>query len=61
MGTAIEMWCAHQRGRPVVSISPMAANWAVRFLSTALLPDIAAFERFVRSGEMARLLKSKGL
>ena len=61
MGTAIEMWQAHRRGRVVVTISPMAVNWAVRFLSTALLPDIDAFERFVRSGELARLLASRGL
>ena len=61
MGTAIEMWQAHRRGRVVVTISPMAVNWAVRFLSDILLPDIAAFERYVRSGELGRLLESKGL
>jgi hypothetical protein len=61
MGTAIEMWLAHRAGRPVITVSPMAANWAVRFLSTVLLPDIEAFERYVRSGELARLLQSRGL
>jgi len=61
MGTAIEMWQAHSRGRVVVAISPMAANWAVRFLSTVVLPDSAAFEQFVRSGDFARLLEDKGI
>lgn len=61
MGTAIEMWEAHRRGRLVISISPMVANWAVRFLSHLVLPDIEAFERFVASGEMARLLASRGI
>jgi len=61
MGTAIEMWQAHRRGRLVVAISPLAVNWAVRFLSTVVLPDLAAFERFVRSGELAGLLASRGL
>ncbi len=61
MGTAIEMWQAQQRGRLVVAISPMEANWAVRFLSAVVLPDIGAFERFVRSGELGRLMASRGL
>lgn len=61
MGTAIEMWQAHQRGRLVVTISPMAANWCVRFLSDAVLPNVEAFERFVRSGELSALLASRGI
>ncbi len=61
MGTAIEMWQAHRHGRLVITISPMAANWAVRFLSHVVLPDIDAFERFVGSGELARLLAARGI
>src|SRR5689334_1271223 len=36
MGTAIEMWEAHQHGRTVVTISPLKLNWAVKFLSHVL-------------------------
>ncbi len=61
MGTAIEMWQAHRNRRLVVTISPMEANWTIRFLSDAVLPDIAAFERFVRSGELAALLAARGI
>ncbi|MFW6108562.1 MAG: hypothetical protein ACOC8D_01985 [bacterium] len=61
MGTAIEMWQAHRQGRVVVAISPMAVNWAVRFLATVLLPDIEAFEQYVRTGGLARLLDARGL
>jgi len=61
MGTAIEMWQAHRNGRLVITVSPMAANWAIRFLSDVVLPDIAAFERFVGSGELARLLAARGI
>jgi hypothetical protein len=61
MGTAIEMWRAHSRGRVVLTISPMGANWTIRFLSTVLLPDIGAFEHYVESGELARLLASRGI
>jgi len=61
MGTAIEMWQAHRNGRLVVTISPMEANWAVRFLSDVLVPDIGAFEDFVRSGGFRRLLAARGI
>jgi hypothetical protein len=61
MGTAIEMWQAHRQGRVVLTISPLKTNWVIRFLSTVLVPDVAAFEAFVRSGELARLLASRGL
>ncbi|MDD3588601.1 MAG: hypothetical protein PHQ75_15570 [Thermoguttaceae bacterium] len=43
MGTAIEMWEAWKNGATVISISPMAANWAVKFLSHAVYPDIESF------------------
>ena len=61
MGTAVEMWQAHRRGRPVVAISPLATNWTVRFLSTVVLPDIPAFASYVASGEFARLLAARGI
>lgn len=61
MGTAVEMWRAHGAGRLIVTISPLRANWVIRFLSTVLLPDVAAFEEFVRSGKLARLMASRGL
>ncbi len=57
MGTAIEMWEAHQRGRVVLTISPLAHNWAVKFLSRAVYADIAAFEQALITGEVAALLQ----
>lgn len=50
MGTAVEMFRAFQAGRPVLTISPMAHNWAIRFLSTHVFPDLAAFQAFVAKG-----------
>lgn len=54
MGTAIEMWEAYQHGRAVIAISPLAHNWAVRFLSHAIYRDEEAFEQALRQGEVAR-------
>jgi len=54
MGTAIEMWEAHQHGAAVVAISPLKHNWAVKYLSHALYADIEQFEAAVHSGEVAK-------
>jgi len=59
MGTAVEMWEAHHRERIVLTVTPMAANWTVKFLSTRVFPDLEAFERFVIDGELARLIASR--
>jgi hypothetical protein len=56
MGTAIEMWEAHQHGATVITISPLKHNWAVKFLSHALYADLPAFEAALESGEIARLI-----
>ena len=56
MGTAIEMWQAHQSGRIVLTISPLAHNWAVKFLSRAVYADIDAFEAALAAGAIAELL-----
>ena len=54
MGTAIEMWEAHQHGTAVVTISPLKHNWAVKFLSHALYADLPAFEGALQNGDVAR-------
>lgn len=50
MGTAIEMWQAYQAGAPVLTISPMAENWVVKFLSARVFPTMADFTDFVVAG-----------
>ena len=54
MGTAIEMWEAHQHGAAVITVSPLRHNWAVKFLSHAIYGDLGEFEAAVTSGEVAR-------
>jgi hypothetical protein len=55
MGTAIEMWEAHEHGRAAVfAISPLVHNWAVRFCSHAVFADVEAFEAALASGEVAK-------
>ena len=49
MGTAIEMWQAHEAGKQIWTISPLSANWVIRFLSTRVFPDVGEFVRYVRA------------
>jgi nucleoside 2-deoxyribosyltransferase len=57
MGTAVEMWQAHRAGKPILTISPLAENWVVKFLSTRVFPSLAAFESFVAEGELEKLFE----
>jgi len=52
MGTAIEMWEAHQHGAAVVTVSPMRHNWVVKFLSHALYSTVEELETALRNGEL---------
>ena len=60
MGTAIEMWEAHQHGAAVLTISPLKHNWAVKFLSHAIYADEAEFVAALDSGELAADRRSAG-
>jgi hypothetical protein len=58
MGSAIEMWEAHEHGRgAVITISPLLHNWAVRFCSHAVFPDFSAFETALESGALAATIR----
>ena len=59
MGTAVEMYRAYTAGALVYTISPMARNWAVRFLSTEVFADLSEFEIFVKGGGVGRAVLNK--
>ena len=59
MGTAIEIYEAARGGAAVLLITPMAANWVVRYYGDRIFPDLAAFERFLAGGELADLVAEK--
>lgn len=43
MGTALEMYAAHQAGVPVITISPLVENWVVRAYSRRVYRDVESF------------------
>ncbi len=58
MGTAVEMYKANEAGRLVFTVSPMASNWAVRFLSDRVFGDLSEFETFVTDGGLGRAVSA---
>jgi len=50
MGTAVEMWAAHQAGVPVVTVTPMTVNWVVFSLSASVFTDLDQLVAFLRGG-----------
>ncbi len=59
MGTAVEMYRASDAGALVFTITPMAHNWLVRFISDRVFPDLDTFEAFVRDGGIAAALAAR--
>lgn len=58
MGTAIEMWEAHEHGRGIViTISPLTHNWAVRFCSHLVYETFDAFAADLKSGHLAEQIE----
>jgi len=58
MGTALEMYAAHERGVPVVTISPLAENWVVRALSRRVYGDLDEFLAALGEAEAPALIAS---
>jgi hypothetical protein len=59
MGTALEMYEAFTHRTPVITISPMRANWVVRHLSSVILEDISDFEKFLLDGKLQAFMNHR--
>lgn len=57
MGTAVEIWEAWQNGAIVITVSPLAVNWVVKFLSDVVYPDLNSFYTALANGEIARIIQ----
>jgi len=56
MGTAIEMWEAFRSGKIVITISPMAHNWVVKFCSHLIIESVEQFEQALNDGTIKQLI-----
>lgn len=56
MGTALEMWRAYERGIPILTISPLAENWVVKFLSQKVFSGLGEFAEFIGNGGLEEKL-----
>ena len=55
MGTAIDVWEAHRRGTPVVTITPLRHNWVINLLSRRVCGSVEEFAAWAGEGGLAAL------
>jgi PncC family amidohydrolase len=56
MGSSIEMWHAYSAGARILTISPMADNWVIKFLSDRVFSTTEQFGEFLAGGGLAELM-----
>ena len=57
MGTAIEMWEAYRNRKIVITISPMAHNWVVKFCSHLVLDSLKDFQAALQNRSIQQLIE----
>ena len=59
MGTAIEMWECHRAGVPIIAITPLTHNWVVRILSSVVLGDLDAFDKWLSEENLSAMISGR--
>lgn len=59
MGTAMEMWQAHNAGAYIVAVTPYVHHWAVRFVADEILPDLDALVAAIENGRLHHWLQKR--
>lgn len=59
MGTAMEMWQAHQSETYIIAITQRVHHWAIRFTADEILPDIETLLAKIENGSFSRLLQGR--
>jgi len=52
MGTAMEMWQAHQAGVYIIAVTPFIHHWAIRFTANEILPDLESLISHIEAGRL---------
>ncbi len=55
MGTAMEMWEAHQAGVYIIAVTPFVHHWAIRFTANEVLPDLKSLLALIQNGHLRQL------
>ncbi len=55
MGTAMEMWQAHQAGVHIIAVTPFVHHWAIRFTADEILPNLDSLIALISNGRLAHL------
>jgi hypothetical protein len=57
LGTAIELWQAHQAKKTIFTISPMSENWVIKFLPNKNFESLETFKAFVQNGDFKNIIE----
>lgn len=57
MGTAIEMWEAYRNRKIVITISPMAHNWVIKFCSHMVFDSLEDFQAALQNRSIEQLIE----
>lgn len=55
MGSALEMIRAYEKGKTIISISPMEKNWFIRAVSAKIFPTLEEFCAWINQTHLADL------
>jgi nucleoside 2-deoxyribosyltransferase len=61
MGTAMEMLTAYRAGKPIIAVTPLVHQWAIRFTAAEILPDMDALLDYIESGRLAAHLTPRSV
>ncbi|VAW43073.1 hypothetical protein MNBD_CHLOROFLEXI01-4856 [hydrothermal vent metagenome] len=61
MGTAMEMWQAHQANVTIIAVTPFVHHWAIRFTANQILPDLDALFALMANGRFLQEIAPQAL
>ncbi len=61
MGTAMEMWQAHQNNTTIIAVTPFVHHWAIRFTANQILPDLDALFTLMENGRFLQEIVPQAL
>ncbi len=59
MGTAMEMWEAHQSDTYIIAVTPHSHHWAIRFTADEIVPDLKSLLEIIENGHVAGILQRR--
>ena len=60
LGTAMEMWQAYEGGATIITVSPLNHNWAIKYTSEEIFPDLSSLFQAIENGRWQNWVQDNG-